>query len=203
MNHPPPIPPPPLTAQDESHLDLLSIFHFVVAGLSVLGLGFIILHAFFMFSILGVVEAGNTQESQPKIEVSESKGNQAFNGQLLPSTEPSTTREENPGKPIPEIDPDHIPTGKPLTEFPSELTSLISAMYFFFGLFTVLAAIGNFLAGLYLKKRKNRTFIMVVAGINCLQIPFGTVLGVFTIVVLSRPAVTNLFLQPSQNSRVE
>jgi hypothetical protein len=43
----------------------------------------------------------------------------------------------------------------------------------------------------------------VVAGIECIVMPFGTVLGVFTLVVLSRESVKTLFaaeraLQPPE-----
>ena len=48
-------------------------------------------------------------------------------------------------------------------------------------------------AGRFLKKHKRRIFCMVVAGISCLFMPAGTVLGVFTILVLSRPTVKTLF----------
>jgi hypothetical protein len=34
---------------------------------------------------------------------------------------------------------------------------------------------------------------LAIAGIECIFIPFGTVLGVFTIIVLMRPTVKELF----------
>jgi len=34
---------------------------------------------------------------------------------------------------------------------------------------------------------------MIVAGITCLSVPIGTVLGVFTLLVLSRPSVKQMF----------
>jgi len=52
----------------------------------------------------------------------------------------------------------------------------------------------NIAAGIYLKQRKNMTFLLVVAGIDCLvAMPIGTVLGVFTFIVLFRPSVKTLF----------
>ncbi|MFH1730283.1 MAG: hypothetical protein ABIF82_01365 [Planctomycetota bacterium] len=48
-------------------------------------------------------------------------------------------------------------------------------------------------AGRCLAQRKSHTFCFVMAAICCLFIPFGTVLGVFTIIVLSRPSVKALF----------
>lgn len=46
-----------------------------------------------------------------------------------------------------------------------------------------------FIAGRNLKKRKHYTFCLVIAGLSCLFMPFGTVLGVFTIIVLTQPGV--------------
>ena len=48
-------------------------------------------------------------------------------------------------------------------------------------------------AGRFLKRHKRRVFCLVVAGISCLMMPIGTVLGVFTIIVLSRETVRKLF----------
>jgi hypothetical protein len=41
--------------------------------------------------------------------------------------------------------------------------------------------------------RKRYSFAFVMACIECLFIPFGTILGVFTIVALSRESVKGLF----------
>jgi hypothetical protein len=48
-------------------------------------------------------------------------------------------------------------------------------------------------AGRCLGRRKHYTFCLVIACLSCLNIPLGTVLGVFTIIVLSRPSVRYLF----------
>lgn len=50
-----------------------------------------------------------------------------------------------------------------------------------------------YLAGRRLKRRQGYTFCIVVAGIACLFMPVGTALGVFTLVVLMRPSVRDLF----------
>ncbi|HVS01208.1 MAG TPA: hypothetical protein VMT16_00415 [Thermoanaerobaculia bacterium] len=52
------------------------------------------------------------------------------------------------------------------------------------------------LAGRYLSRREKYTFCLVVAAIACLFAPIGTVLGVFTIIVLMRPSVKTLFGRP-------
>lgn len=57
-------------------------------------------------------------------------------------------------------------------------------------------AFAVFLAGRKLKAHTGHTFCMVVAGFLCLFMPLGTVLGVFTILVLNRPSVRALFGRP-------
>lgn len=47
----------------------------------------------------------------------------------------------------------------------------------------------SILSGRFMSTRRNRTFSLIVAGLNCLQMPLGTVLGVFTFVVLLRDSV--------------
>jgi len=52
-------------------------------------------------------------------------------------------------------------------------------------------------AGRSLQTRKRYTYCLVMAGINCIFIPIGTVLGVFTIIVLMRDSVKEMFGQPA------
>ena len=83
---------------------------------------------------------------------------------------------------------------QPDEEFPFQLFGLM---------FTIIPAIiilsGWTLAGFivatgyFLSKRKHYTFCLVIAGVECIFIPFGTVLGIFTIIVLVRPTVKPLF----------
>jgi hypothetical protein len=51
-------------------------------------------------------------------------------------------------------------------------------------------------AGRCLAQRRHRVYCMVIAGISCLFVPYGTILGVFTFIVLQRPTVQQLFDQP-------
>lgn len=54
-------------------------------------------------------------------------------------------------------------------------------------------AICTFLAGKYIKQQKNYIFILVMAGISCMFAPLGTILGVFTFIVLLKDPVKQLF----------
>ena len=49
------------------------------------------------------------------------------------------------------------------------------------------------IAGKKLARRRARMYCLVVAGLECTLMPFGTVLGVFTIIVLMRDSVKDLF----------
>ncbi len=49
------------------------------------------------------------------------------------------------------------------------------------------------IAGRRLAAQRSYTFCLVMAGVACIFVPFGTVLGVFTLMVLLRPSVRPLF----------
>jgi hypothetical protein len=54
-------------------------------------------------------------------------------------------------------------------------------------------AVCTLLAGYYISKRQAWTFCLVVAGFNCLHMPMGTILGIFSLIVLLKPEVKALF----------
>ena len=54
----------------------------------------------------------------------------------------------------------------------------------------------SFLTGRFLARRKHYLFCLIVSGANCMFAPFGTALGVFTIIVLLRPEVKSMFVSP-------
>ncbi len=58
-------------------------------------------------------------------------------------------------------------------------------------------------AGRYLSRQMHYLFCLVIAGIECIFMPFGTVLGVFTIIVLMRPSVKELFTPNPSTERTE
>lgn len=70
-------------------------------------------------------------------------------------------------------------------------------------MFVVIGAVGilagltltvlTVVAGRRLAKYRRHTFCLVVAALLCLFMPLGTVLGVFTLIVLMRPTVKQLF----------
>lgn len=69
-------------------------------------------------------------------------------------------------------------------------------------IFMVIMAIAvlKFRAGRCIQRRRSRSYCMVVAAISCLAIPYGTLLGVFTFVVLGRDSVKALFKESGPSS---
>ena len=55
------------------------------------------------------------------------------------------------------------------------------------------AAICTIISGRMLARRRHRVFSFVIAVLLCMFMPFGTVLGIFTIIVLSRESVRRLY----------
>jgi len=127
--------------QDEEHLRLLSIFHYVCAGMAALCGCIPIFHL-----LIGLVLM------------------------LKPAS-------FGPAK------------DQPPAWFGLIFVILASIIIFIGWTFAALLAF----AGRSLSQRKRYTFCLVIAAIACFNVPFGTVLGIFTIIVLMRPSVKALF----------
>lgn len=56
-----------------------------------------------------------------------------------------------------------------------------------------LLGILTIISGRSIAQQRRRVFTFVMAGISCLSFPLGTVLGVFTFIVLARPSVKALY----------
>lgn len=52
------------------------------------------------------------------------------------------------------------------------------------------------LAGRYLSQRRRYLFCLVMAALACMFVPFGTVLGVLTIITIQKESVRQLFTPP-------
>ncbi len=76
---------------------------------------------------------------------------------------------------------------------PQEFFAIFQWFYVVLGVWFVSCGVGNLLSGIFLRARTHRGFSLVVAGLNCINMPFGTILGVFTIVVLLRDSVRELY----------
>lgn len=66
-----------------------------------------------------------------------------------------------------------------------------------FGLFAVAATL-KLLCAHRLRKRRSRTFCLVVAAFSCFAVPYGTAIGVWTFLVLLRPTVGQSFAESTE-----
>lgn len=76
---------------------------------------------------------------------------------------------------------------------PPFLGTILLAAGFLFAVMGWIYASLIIMAGRFLQKRKHRTYCLVAAALACLFQPFGTILGVFTIVILMRSDAAALF----------
>jgi hypothetical protein len=79
---------------------------------------------------------------------------------------------------------------KPIPEF---VIPLVTGVFVVVTVFSLSIAICLLLAGYWLRRYRNKLFIFIVAGLSCLSVPYGTVLGIFTFMVLRRPVAEQLF----------
>ncbi|MBN1439981.1 MAG: hypothetical protein JW929_11285 [Anaerolineales bacterium] len=131
--------------QDTKYLTILSIFHYVVAGIAGLLSCTPIFHLLIGISML--------------------------TGSLFAGSE----------------FPDSFPAGLFGLAFTAIPAIIILAGWAF--------AICLGLAGFFLSQKRHYYFCLVMAGISCIFTPFGTVLGIFTIIVLMQTSVRKLFGQ--------
>jgi len=80
------------------------------------------------------------------------------------------------------------------------IIGIAAIFYLVFGCLMAVIGFLNFLSAQFMRKRVHRTFSMTIGGLNCLSIPFGTILGVFTFLVLSRVSVVQSYEAATQRS---
>jgi hypothetical protein len=129
--------------RDTEQLNLLAIFHYVVAGLAAL-------FSFFplIYTAVGVIFIFAARHGTAKL------------GEELPP------------------------------EFLGWIFAVLGSVLCVMG---IAMAISILIGGRCLSRRNGYSFAFVIACVECLFVPFGTILGVFTIVVLSRESVRRLF----------
>lgn len=124
--------------EDEKHLDILAVFHYIVGVLTALFACFPLIHvAMGLAMILG------------------------------------------------KFDEPHPP--------PAMLGWFFVILGGIFILFGWVLAAAIIVTGAKLKKRLARTYCIVVAALECMMMPFGTILGVFTIIILMKDPVKEMF----------
>ncbi len=85
--------------------------------------------------------------------------------------------------------------------------AFIGGLFLIIGLFilavAVVSALLRFLTARALRLRRARVLCLITAGLSCLSVPYGTVLGIMTFIVLARPGVQRLFAGESQSPPAE
>ena len=75
-------------------------------------------------------------------------------------------------------------TGEETPDFFKEFFEIMNYIYLFLAVIAIAFALLYFFTGLFLLKLKNRTFVIVGSAISCLFFPFGTALGVWSLITL-------------------
>ncbi|HET7535156.1 MAG TPA: hypothetical protein VFJ90_01785 [Candidatus Didemnitutus sp.] len=82
---------------------------------------------------------------------------------------------------------------------PAEIFAVFRWFYLLGAVWFFASGVMNLVSAQCLRNRKHRVFSLTVAGINCVYMPLGAVLGVFTIVVLARESVRELYEAPASS----
>jgi len=82
---------------------------------------------------------------------------------------------------------------QPEGEIVGHVFGVVSAILMVIFVFILIAGILQLIAGFKLRQKRNRNFILVAAVVVLLSFPLGTTLGVFTIIILTRPVVIEIF----------
>lgn len=145
-------------AEDREHLSALSIGHFILAGVALIG-GVPTL----LVGVSGskLVDEFGSDVSMALGNIPTQAGTDAFGGS-----------------------PDAM-----LQDLNTLIISVVVSMV----LLAVISAVHLAVVGAQIRRRRWWTFCYLTGWGECLMFPFGTVLGIFTILVLSRPSVKRLF----------
>lgn len=79
------------------------------------------------------------------------------------------------------------------SEFPAALFTIFAILFGAFIVLGIAFGILQIMSGIFMKKRKNRMFSFIIAIFELIFIPYGTILGVLTIIVLQRESVKNVY----------
>jgi hypothetical protein len=151
----------PANAEDAEHLSALSIGHFIMSGLALLGAV-----PMLVYGVAGtkLMEELGSDLSMAMGDIPGQAGADPFGGS-----------------------PDAM-----LQNLGTLVTSMIVAGV----LLALVSAVHLLVVGVGIRQRRWWTFCYLTGWGECLMFPFGTILGVFTIIVLSRPSVKRRFGVP-------
>lgn len=153
----PPLPPEVLRAVTRERLRLLSLAYFWSGAIGAIFVSFLIIH-FTLFTVLSFIP--------------QSKWNNNFQSSIANIPQAGNIEKQQ----------------RPHVEAPPVIIFRIAAALFGFIILIGWTMGGlTMYAGHCIKKRQGRTFVLIMGGVNCLWIPYGTLLGVATFVTLETP----------------
>ena len=145
-------------AEDVEHLSALSIGHFILSGVALLGAVPTLIYGFAGAKLL---DEFGSDISMAMGDIPGQSGADPFGGM-------SDTMLQDMGSLV--------------------TTLIVSAV-----VLALVTAVHLLVVGVMIRKRRWWTFCYLTGWGECLMFPFGTILGIFTILVLSRPSVKRLF----------
>ncbi len=199
--------------KDKDQLRLLSIFYYVLSGFSILGLILLIIHGCIMGAVFTMAakdaeKKQRVEQFQNEREVQENQDqdrdrdrSDADDSAVIPDSTSSaesteevagdTTKEEFNYEGTPPTQRNHGMS----KEMMGPVIVIMAVVYLVGGAMIIGMGVLNFMCARRIGKCRSRTFCMVVAGVNCIQIPFGLALGICTFIVLGRQSVVELFAE--------
>ena len=175
--------------KDAEQLKLLSIFHYVLGGLTAVFSLLPIIHLILGIAVVAGAFPGEGVDAR----------------QLGRDADPRAVHQaphvdNQPALPFADADDE---SERAIEEYPARrrarepFPKVIGWFFIIFASAFILIgetlAICLFVAATSLAHRRRYTFCFAVAIMSCLSMPLGTVLGIFTIIVLCRPTVKTLF----------
>jgi hypothetical protein len=163
--------PPPLPLSEdaaravaEERLRLLSLGYYVSGAIGVIMVSFAIFHCLF-FAAFSFMPARTWEQGQ--------------NGKSSETQVETATGHHH-------SDTQDFATMQLVFRFISAIIGLIILSGWILGGLTIYA-------GRCIARRQNRTFVLIMAGVNCIWIPFGTLLGVLTFMALQNDTIRKLY----------
>lgn len=169
---------------DREHLRMLSLFHYISGGIGICFAGlmgiYILFYAVFLVFAVTLAETDQRQREAAEMRAAEVRAAElSAAGESAAADIKETPAKKRSGAP---------PIGFLLAMF--AILMLFGGGFF---LLFLLHSVAVLYVGWALQKRRHKVLTQVVAATNLLLIPYGTILGVFTLIVVSRESVGRLY----------
>jgi hypothetical protein len=180
----------------KEHLRLLSWGYYLQGTINAVVVSFLLFH-FAIFAIIGfspssswtsspVPHPGGSLSAFNQKAISDSKG---YHSERVTKAGTTIRAQQSNRVKKPPSNPEEFREMQKILKVVAVLIALVILTGWLFSGLTIYA-------GRCVAKARAALFVKVMAGLNCLFIPYGTILGICTFVVLSRPEVHRVFTRP-------